>query len=170
MSTPKKGTPIKNAPPSATDSPGTWRHPRLNEITRRREATTFSEKNVRRILYNIAWLFGLWTVQLLAKIYFSPQTQVPFSFHRQGSSRPLFLFPFLFANLAAASLPPRDSISAGPGPSSSSSPSGRSSPPARPSSAPATTWPTFPSPPPSASSSASAPRLPPPPRRPSTRT
>lgn len=77
MSTPSQSTPIRGAPASATDSPGTWRHPRLNEITRRREATTFSEKNVRRIAYNIIALLSFWTVQLLVKMYTSPQTYVP---------------------------------------------------------------------------------------------
>ncbi|KAJ6789694.1 hypothetical protein PWT90_00558 [Aphanocladium album] len=77
MSTPTKATPIKGAPPSATDSPGTWRHPRLNEITRRREATTFSEKNVRRIAYNIVALLSFWTVQILVKMYTSPQIVSP---------------------------------------------------------------------------------------------
>lgn len=74
MSTPTRSTPIKAAAAAPTDSPGTWRHPRLNEITRRREATTFSEKNVRRIAYNIVALLSIWTIQLLAKIYTSPQT------------------------------------------------------------------------------------------------
>ena len=70
MSTPVR-TPVKAGP--ATDSPGTWRHPRIDEITRRRNATTFSEKNVRRIAYNVVGLLGLWLVQLLAKLNIKPQ-------------------------------------------------------------------------------------------------
>ncbi|KAJ0388046.1 hypothetical protein COL922a_001029 [Colletotrichum nupharicola] len=54
VTTPVRSTPQKTA--AIVDSPGTWRHPRLNEITRRRNATTFSEKNVRKIAYNIAFL------------------------------------------------------------------------------------------------------------------
>ncbi|KAM3547779.1 hypothetical protein ARSEF4850_009806 [Beauveria asiatica] len=65
-------TPVKAAPASVTDSPGTWRHPRLDEITRRREATTFSEKNVRRIAYNIIALLCFWTIRILVKMYISP--------------------------------------------------------------------------------------------------
>lgn len=80
-STPTKSTPIKSTPtesppppklimPSlATNSPGTWRHPRLNEITRRRDATTFTEKNVRRIAYNVVTLLVFWSLQLLVKGY-----------------------------------------------------------------------------------------------------
>jgi nucleoporin POM34 len=61
-------TPVKQtAPAAATESPGTWRHPRLDEITRRRDATNFSEKNVRRIAYNIVALLAMWSLQLLAK-------------------------------------------------------------------------------------------------------
>ncbi|OAR00373.1 hypothetical protein LLEC1_00996 [Akanthomyces lecanii] len=77
MSTPTRSTPINGAPASVTDSPGTWRHPRLNEITRRREATTFSEKNVRRIAYNIIALLCFWTIQLLVKMYIGPTSVSP---------------------------------------------------------------------------------------------
>lgn len=72
MSTPIKSTPVVSTPvksPAAVDSPGTWRHPRLNEITRRRDRTTFSEKNVRKIAYNIATLLSIWLIQLVFKLY-----------------------------------------------------------------------------------------------------
>ncbi|GAB0135428.1 Unknown protein [Epichloe bromicola] len=71
MSTPIKSTPTKPAP--ATDSPGTWRHPRLNEITRRQNATSFTEKNVRQIAYNVVTLLALWSVRLVAKLKINPQ-------------------------------------------------------------------------------------------------
>ncbi|TQV91086.1 nuclear pore complex component [Cordyceps javanica] len=77
MSTPTRATPVKAAPASVTDSPGTWRHPRLNEITRRREATTFSEKNIRRIAYNILALLSFWLIRALVKMYISPQSFAP---------------------------------------------------------------------------------------------
>jgi nucleoporin POM34 len=66
MATPVKTTTIGGPP--VTDSPGTWRHPRLDEITRRRNATTFSEKNVRQIAYNVIALLGFWSAQLLARL------------------------------------------------------------------------------------------------------
>ncbi|KAI1103271.1 NPCC-domain-containing protein [Jackrogersella minutella] len=50
FATPKKSTPA-TAP--VTDSPGTWRHPRLQEIVRRQNATNFTEKNVKRIVVNV---------------------------------------------------------------------------------------------------------------------
>ncbi|GJN75282.1 hypothetical protein PLICBS_009379 [Purpureocillium lilacinum] len=78
MSTPVKSTPVKAALPE-TDSPGTWRHPRLNEITRRRNATTFSEKNLRRIGYNIVALLAMWSVQLVARLNVDPQN-LPYTF------------------------------------------------------------------------------------------
>ncbi|KAM3511103.1 hypothetical protein MY11210_005277 [Beauveria gryllotalpidicola] len=77
MATPARATPVKAAPASVTDSPGTWRHPRLDEITRRREATTFSEKNVRRIAYNIIALLCFWTIRILVKMYISPPSFSP---------------------------------------------------------------------------------------------
>ncbi|KAH6686381.1 nuclear pore complex component [Plectosphaerella plurivora] len=69
--TPVKATPQK-APP-VTDSPGTWRHPRLDEITRRRDATTFSEKNVRKIATNVSFLLALWLARAVVSSYLSPQ-------------------------------------------------------------------------------------------------
>ncbi|TEA12298.1 Nucleoporin POM34 [Colletotrichum sidae] len=71
VTTPVRSTPQKSAP--VVDSPGTWRHPRLNEITRRRNATTFSEKNVRRIALNIGFLLILWLSQILAWSYIPAQ-------------------------------------------------------------------------------------------------
>ncbi|KAI0380802.1 NPCC-domain-containing protein [Hypomontagnella monticulosa] len=53
-------TPQKSAPatPTVTDSPGTWRHPRLQEIIQRQNASTFSDKNVRRIAINVIFLLA----------------------------------------------------------------------------------------------------------------
>src|SRR5690349_3925204 len=81
--TPVKATPQRAAAPPPTDSPGTWRHPRLDEITRRRDATTFSEKNVRKIATNVAFLLGLWMTAALARTYLSPQLYVFCSSLRQ---------------------------------------------------------------------------------------
>lgn len=39
-----------------TPSPGTWRHPKFDEIARRQDASTFNEKNVRMILWNAGFL------------------------------------------------------------------------------------------------------------------
>ncbi|KAI9149231.1 Golgi to ER traffic protein 4 [Paramyrothecium foliicola] len=76
MSTQLRSTPTKSAAvtdAAVTDSPGTWRHPRLDEITRRRNATTFTEKNVRQIAYNTVTFLGLWAVEVLGKRYLGPQ-------------------------------------------------------------------------------------------------
>lgn len=35
-----------------TQSPGKWQHPRLREIVRRQNATTFDNRNMQRILVN----------------------------------------------------------------------------------------------------------------------
>ncbi|KYK58714.1 uncharacterized protein DCS_05731 [Drechmeria coniospora] len=71
MPTTAAATPIKAAPVS--ESPGTWRHPRLNEITRRRNVSIFSEKNIRRIGYNLFALLALWSLQLIVRLCVSPQ-------------------------------------------------------------------------------------------------
>lgn len=66
-------TPVKQASApitSVTDSPGTWRHPRLNEITRRRNATTFSDKNVRQMAFSVGGIIFIWLLQALTKLKF----------------------------------------------------------------------------------------------------
>lgn len=65
-------TPVKQSAELrvSTDSPGTWRHPRLNEITRRRNATTFSEKNVRQIVFGGIGIVSIWVLQTAAKTKF----------------------------------------------------------------------------------------------------
>ncbi|CAK7263238.1 hypothetical protein SEPCBS119000_000395 [Sporothrix epigloea] len=47
-------TPVKAAPatPDISDSPGNWRHPRMEEITRRRATTVFTEANLKTLVYN----------------------------------------------------------------------------------------------------------------------
>ncbi|KAI5918573.1 nuclear pore complex component-domain-containing protein [Camillea tinctor] len=55
ISTPTKAT--ASAP--LADSPGTWRHPRMQEITRRQEASNFTERNAKRVALNVAAFFTL---------------------------------------------------------------------------------------------------------------
>ncbi|KAK1760787.1 nuclear pore complex component-domain-containing protein [Echria macrotheca] len=47
-------TPVKQTAsiPPAKESPGSWRHPRLSEITQRQSRSVFSEKNTQQIVYN----------------------------------------------------------------------------------------------------------------------
>ncbi|KAJ5716508.1 hypothetical protein N7493_008419 [Penicillium malachiteum] len=61
-STPK---PAQAAAPFSVESgtPGKWRHPHLNEIVRRQNAATFSDKNLRKVIWNggaliLTWVFG----------------------------------------------------------------------------------------------------------------
>ncbi|KAH6611157.1 nuclear pore complex component [Trichoderma cornu-damae] len=106
-------TPVKKQVAAATDSPGTWRHPRLDEITRRRDAANFSEKNVRRIAYNIVALLAMWSVQLLAKFKVDAQ-MFPKSF-RLYLGWAWFLAQLLpFVQIGMACLPlirPKDELS-----------------------------------------------------------
>ncbi|KAI0490473.1 nuclear pore complex component-domain-containing protein [Xylaria cf. heliscus] len=60
-------TPTKAPATPATESPGTWRHPRLREITKRQEASTFTDKNIRRILVNIALFVAVIVLHSLVK-------------------------------------------------------------------------------------------------------
>ncbi|KAK3327872.1 nuclear pore complex component-domain-containing protein [Cercophora scortea] len=53
-STPIKQTTSQDQP--VKESPGNWRHPRLAEITRRQSKNTFSETNIRTIVYNVGAL------------------------------------------------------------------------------------------------------------------
>lgn len=58
-------TPKAQVTPVATftPSPGTWRHPKFDEITRRQNATTFSYNNVRKIIWNSGALAALWSAR-----------------------------------------------------------------------------------------------------------
>ncbi|KAK4237987.1 nuclear pore complex component-domain-containing protein [Achaetomium macrosporum] len=76
-----QSTPVKQlATPSSAvqDSPGNWKHPRLAEITRRRNLSTFSEKHIRQIVYNSVALFGILLLRemipyLVPWLWFFPQ-------------------------------------------------------------------------------------------------
>ncbi|KAI0403176.1 nuclear pore complex component-domain-containing protein [Xylaria palmicola] len=52
-------TPTKAPATPTSESPGTWRHPRIQEITKRQRASAFSEKNIRHIFINLAFLVTL---------------------------------------------------------------------------------------------------------------
>ncbi|KAK7421808.1 hypothetical protein QQX98_002024 [Neonectria punicea] len=102
MATPLRSTPVKKT--AIPDSPGTWRHPQLNEITRRRNATDFSEKNIRQIAYNFVALLGLWSTQLLTRLNVGPQA-VPQSL-QYYLSWAWFIFQMIpFFNIVTACLP-----------------------------------------------------------------
>ncbi|UKZ83440.1 hypothetical protein TrVFT333_011249 [Trichoderma virens FT-333] len=107
-------TPVKQiTPATATDSPGTWRHPRLDEITRRRDATNFSEKNVRRIAYNIVALLAMWSLQLLAKFKLDAQMlPKPFRLYLGWAWFLAQLLPFIQIGMACLPLiRPKDELS-----------------------------------------------------------
>lgn len=63
-STPKAAAAPAAAPPSeGSSTPGKWRHPQLSEIVRRQNAATFSDKDVKKLVWNgiallITWAFG----------------------------------------------------------------------------------------------------------------
>ncbi|KAI0429514.1 nuclear pore complex component-domain-containing protein [Xylaria sp. FL1042] len=75
VSTPTKATPTKT--PATPDTPGTWRHPRIEEITRRQEASTFTEKNVKHITINISILIALVVLLPFVKKALPPRRSNP---------------------------------------------------------------------------------------------
>ncbi|MCJ1247949.1 hypothetical protein MMC30_005164 [Trapelia coarctata] len=52
--TPAPQTPLAAVPPS----PGTWRHPKFDEIARRQQASTFNDRNITKILWNTGTLIA----------------------------------------------------------------------------------------------------------------
>lgn len=46
----------------STPSPGTWRHPKFDEIARRQNACTFTDSNVRKVIWNGGALLILWVI------------------------------------------------------------------------------------------------------------
>ncbi|KAK0117822.1 hypothetical protein ONS95_012147 [Cadophora gregata] len=64
MSTPNRpSTPVaQSTPSSSTPATGTWRHPKLDEIVRRQNASNFTAANVKKIAWNaggLAIIFSL---------------------------------------------------------------------------------------------------------------
>jgi nucleoporin POM34 len=48
---------LASAPPVAPTPPGSWRHPRLDEISRRQQDSTFDEAKMYRVFTSLALLF-----------------------------------------------------------------------------------------------------------------
>lgn len=71
LSTPSKppSTPTTQTTPS-TPQTGTWQHPRFAEISRRQNATTFSDRNVRSVVYNVGSLLCCWMGERFIKSRF----------------------------------------------------------------------------------------------------
>lgn len=68
--TPKPAT---SKPVAVVDSPGTWRHPRLDEIARRQDEATFNQKNIQVISYYLTILAGALAIQFLLHMLKFPQ-------------------------------------------------------------------------------------------------
>lgn len=61
MSIPARpSTPVAQSTPS-TPQPGKWTHPRMDEIVRRQNASTFSERNLTKVVYNVVGIGATWT-------------------------------------------------------------------------------------------------------------
>lgn len=56
LNTPKTSTSVVAQAFPSNSPTGNWRHPRFDEINKRLEATTFGERNVKRILWRLATL------------------------------------------------------------------------------------------------------------------
>lgn len=58
MSTPARpSTPVAQSTPTVPHT-GTWRHPKLDEIVRRQNASNFTSANTMKILYNAGGAVG----------------------------------------------------------------------------------------------------------------
>ncbi|KAM7204206.1 Nuclear pore complex component domain containing protein [Rhypophila sp. PSN 637] len=106
-------TPVKQTPPPVRESPGNWKHPRLAEITRRQSKTTFNEKNIRQIVYNIG---ALGVIAVLRRAILPIWTTILASLGLKEYNSWLFtlLFVFPLFNIGVALLPlirPSDDLS-----------------------------------------------------------
>ncbi|CAF9937194.1 hypothetical protein IMSHALPRED_011057 [Imshaugia aleurites] len=98
-------TPTRAQTPQATistPSPGSWRHPRADEIARRQKANTFDDSNLRKIVWNGAALAGLFYASSTSYLPSVPQSLQPLT-------TTLLLLTCLLAlyNIATALLPLR---------------------------------------------------------------
>ncbi|KAI4136989.1 MAG: hypothetical protein L6R39_007526 [Caloplaca ligustica] len=61
--TPQSANTGSPQPEIATPSPGRWRHPQFDEITRRQKASSFDDSNVQRIIWNAAAIIAIWLLR-----------------------------------------------------------------------------------------------------------
>lgn len=61
----------------STPSPGTWRHPKFDEIARRQNAATFSDSNLRKLKWNAGALAVLWLVGNLIESQYGCPISIP---------------------------------------------------------------------------------------------
>ncbi|KAI1117385.1 nuclear pore complex component-domain-containing protein [Nemania sp. NC0429] len=67
LSTPTK-TPVKAPATPTTESPGTWRHPRIQEITSRQRQSTFTDKNIYHIAWNLVVVAGVFILHFILSL------------------------------------------------------------------------------------------------------
>ncbi|KAH8805906.1 nuclear pore complex component-domain-containing protein [Xylogone sp. PMI_703] len=110
----RPSTPVTQVSLPATPQAGNWRHPQFDEITRRQNATNFSDRNILQIIYNTGGLAVLW---LVARFLWD---NFPTVFLPNGSLQPYATYAYhtlqmLFTfNIGVALLPlfrPKDDLS-----------------------------------------------------------
>lgn len=101
LSTPTK---VAASIPTA-ESPGNWRHPRLSEVSKRKIASDFGERNIHRIAYNVAALALLWGLALLLRQYTPAPKWFSPSFKWYAKYAYLVMQAFPLVNIALASMP-----------------------------------------------------------------
>ncbi|KAI9765314.1 MAG: hypothetical protein M1840_007513 [Geoglossum simile] len=117
-STAGPSTPISSSsqPPksASASSTGTWRHPRFDDIVRRQSASTFTDSNVKKILWNAGTLIGSlavgqliplvhpWLADLTRHLY-------PYPFYAISLLRMLWLINIIIALMPL--IKPKDDLS-----------------------------------------------------------
>ncbi|TQS38247.1 hypothetical protein Golomagni_01255 [Golovinomyces magnicellulatus] len=101
---PKPSTPVSQISPS-TPHTGTWRHPRLDEIVRRQNSSSFDKQNVRRILYNVGGIVAIfYAARKLAEVF--PLSLLDSTALKQFTRYSYYLIQLtLLYNIFTASLP-----------------------------------------------------------------
>ncbi|KAG9242938.1 nuclear pore complex component [Calycina marina] len=62
MSTPNRpSTPVAQA--ASTPTGGSWRHPRMDEISRRQQTASFTDRNVKKASWNVLGIVLLWYIE-----------------------------------------------------------------------------------------------------------
>jgi len=86
-STARPSTPV--TPRLSTPQTGTWKHPRFDEIARRQNATTFTDRNVKMILFNVGGLLAMWMSEKFVK------ANIPSLFHATAPLRPYSTYLYI---------------------------------------------------------------------------
>ncbi|CCU83013.1 nuclear pore complex component [Blumeria hordei DH14] len=104
MDNPQPSTP-SGVNSHSTPHTGTWQHPRLDEIVRRQDATSFQKQNIKKIMYNIGGIVAIYYLGRKLNSTLPLIIQNNLSINQYAKYLLYFLQSIFFYNIVTACLP-----------------------------------------------------------------